>query len=227
MPCASIVQGMPLVRAQVILPFFTNLPTDVIVNGFHFERNSVDRETAADEIQNLLQTFYETVYGNTTARANYIDWPDAVVKCFYLEDPTPRIPEIRNLGIVGNGTAASAVPTEVACVTTWHAAPQSGVRYQSLYNRIYLGGITTSHITTSGVDQFPRFTPTFIGNVNSAAAGLLDQSLIVGVEWRQVGRAGASPLTVSRPITGGWTDNGPDTQRRRSVLANSRANWSL
>lgn len=216
---------MALYRAQVILPFFTNLPEDVIVNQFHFEADPTDLAVVGPEISIQLKAFYTAAYGSSgVGRVNYIDWALAYVKVFALADPTPRIPYTSAPWAFTAGSAASTVPTEVACVLSFQASPESGVRYQRLYNRVYLGGIGSAMITSSAVDDFPRFAPVFLTAVRDAALGLLAAGAISGAQWVQVSNATGS--TIARPIVGGWVDNGPDTQRRRSVLATARNNWT-
>lgn len=214
---------MPILEAQVILPFFTNLPTDVIVNRFHFNAPGSDAETEATDIAVRLNSFYDTAYGSGAAtRVNYIDWAQAYVKVFDLSEPTPRVPVIRALAFTA-GTANSTIPTEVAVVASFHAAAESGVRFQRLYNRVYLGGLTPAWMEQSAADQFPRIAPGRVSLINTAMSDLLDANTLA-LEWVQVSRATGSPL--AREIVGGWTDNSPDTQRRRSVLATSRSPWS-
>lgn len=214
---------MALMRVQVVFPFFTNLPTDVFVNQFHFDALNVTHAQAADEIQDRLLVFYNAVYGTASNRVSYILWSLAQVKVFNLDDSVPRVPEVRDLGMTGDGLTSSSIPTEVAMVFSFHAEPESGVRFQRLYNRIYLGGVAPAWITGSTTSAFPRFSGDQVGVVQGAAELLWDLNDI-DVRWKQVSNAGGS--TVSREIVGGWIDNSPDTQRRRSVLASERGVWT-
>lgn len=214
---------MPIYNAQVILPFFTNLPGDVIQNNFHFVNSLDSHADVADHIDAMLTAFYTTVYGSSAGdRVNYIDWTLAYIKVFNLDDPTPRVPEIRPMTFVA-GSATSTVPTEVACVLSFHAAPESGVRFQRLYNRVFLGGLKPANFTASAIDNFPRFSSTFVTAVQDAAEGLCEPGGGDNTTWVQLSRA--TGLLIPRAIVGGWVDDGPDTQRRRSVLAASRNTW--
>lgn len=215
---------MPMYQTQVIFPFFTNLPRDVAVNTFHFFSGDEDLDSVADPIATALTAFYAGVYTTgAAARVNYIDWTRIQYKTFNLEDPPPRVPVIRTPTWTA-ATGASTIPTEVACVLSFHAAPESGVRFQRLYNRIYLPGIMPTHLSSSAVDEFPRFASTFISQITTAADGLAVPFGTPSVAWTQVSRA--TGAIVGRPITGGWVDNSPDTQRRRSVGASSRTTWT-
>lgn len=217
---------MAVYRSQVILPFFTNLPTDVVVNQMHwFSDESVSRAADEGEIIARLQSFYSDLYGSTAgARVNYVDWPNATIKVFYLPDTPPRIPAIANLGFGSAGTNVSTIPTEVACVLSYQAAPASGVRYQSLYNRIYIGALPSIALQGSAVDNFPRFGSTWITQVQTAASNLLSDNN-ASLDWVQYGKGGIGGM-AQREIIGGWVDDSPDTQRRRSVLASTRNTWT-
>lgn len=217
---------MPLFRAQIILPYFTGTPTDVSVNQLHFLFDTnTGLEPAA--VASHCAAFYDDIYPAATAasRANYIDWPLAHVKVFDLSQPTPRVPWVFNLGYANAGTAATPIPTEVATVLSFHAEPESGVRFQRLYNRIFLpmAGAASS-MANSAVDAFPTLSTGWVTLVRNAAIALhaAANNTTVG-QWSQV--SNATGLTAVRPIVGGWVDNSPDTQRRRSVLASSRNTW--
>ena len=209
---------MAILRAQVILPYFTNLPEDVIVNQFHFLSVGISTSTAATQIASRLFNFYAAAMGSAANRVSYINWGLCLVKVVDLADPTPRIPEVRTM-VLSAGTHDSPIPTEVAAVMSFHAAPASGVPFQRLYNRIYLGGIPSTYMIPSTSSNFPRFLSTFITQIQNAAIGLKAANT-VDLLWRQVSNAGG--VLVDRNIVGGWVDNSPDTQRRRSVLATAR-----
>lgn len=215
---------MALYRAQAILPYFTNLPKDVVVNQFHFRNDVDDAETAADDIQTLLRLFYESVYGIAgTNRVTYINWPLAKIKVFDLADPTPRVPMMRTFNFGSAGTNAAMCPTEVACVLSFHAAPESGTPFQRLYNRIFLGGISHGFIQASSGSSYPVFTSGWITLVTNGALNLADGE--GNTSWRQVSEA--TGLIAARPVVGGWVDNSPDTQRRRSVVSTLRNTWTV
>lgn len=206
-PGATLVD-MPLFRAQAIFPMFTNLPRDVIQNNFHFVSDE-PTEAVVAAVAGRLSAFYQTATVAASNRANYVNWEQAYVKVFNMSDPPPRVPAELGLAIPA-GTGATNIPTEVAMVMTFQAAPQSGVAYQRLYNRIYLGGLANGWLSVSAADAFPRFAPTFITAVCTAAENLLTANTV-------------DPAV--REIVGGWVDNGPDTQRRRSVDSSARTNW--
>lgn len=212
-----------LIRCQTIVPFFTNVATDVFTNTTHWEgSDAISLATHADVIAARLAVFYDDAYDGNVYKAQYCVWTAARIEVYNLADPPPRVPEVRSLGLVGSG-AVSAIPTEVACVLSYHAAPESGVVRQRLHNRFYLGGLSTAAMTVGGINAFPTLTPGFVTTVAGAAVALLGANDEF-ISWKQFSDAGGVP--IAREIVGGWVDNSPDTQRRRSVLAASRTTWS-
>lgn len=213
---------MSTIRVQTIIPLFTNIPTDVVTNTTHWTAPGTEIGAAMDIIADRLEGFYSAAYTGSTISANYANWGAVRVEGYNLADPPPRIPEVRPI-TPSVSPSASAVPTEVACVVSYHAAPISGVVRQRLHNRFYLGCLGTGVMNTSASNRYPQFTTEYIEQVADAAAALLALN-DVDAQWVQFSEAGG--VAVEREIAGGWVDNSPDTQRRRSVLAASRTNWS-
>ena len=215
---------MALFRVDVVLPFFTGLPRDVISNTFHFESTGDTESVAVNAGTIWLKDFYETIYGTSaTDRVGYINWPLAKVRAFNMEDPTPRIPWEERLGLFTAATGPSRLPTEVACVASWQSQGLPGERYQRRYNRIFLGGLMDASMALSGTGGFATFAGAFRTDVVTAMSDL--QAAVNGPEnlWVQVSKAGGSARSL--PVIGGWCDDSPDTQRRRSVDAVSRTTW--
>lgn len=210
-----------IVTSQAIFPFYTGIPRDVITNTFHFlwDEEVSDKETVATEINARLDTFYTYIYD--VYSANYINFSNGRSEHFFQFEPTPRVPVVRTLA-VDVTESTSTIPTEVACVVSFHAAPVSGVDRRRLHNRIYLGGLRDA-ITASSTTSFPVFSTAFLTRVTDAAEALLAGNT-GALDWVQHSTAGGSPAT--RTIVGGWVDNSPDTQRRRSVNASVRTLWS-
>nr|CRY97213.1 hypothetical protein [uncultured prokaryote] len=214
-------------RAQVSIPMFTGKPRDVITNTFHFAdaEDPPNPEASLADILEQLQEFYETAYGSDSqSYAIYCNWPMATLKIADVAQPTPRTIYEANMGFAA-ANGASAVPTEVAIVASWRAAPLPGVRYQSLYNRVYLGGLPNV-ISNAATNAFPVIAPTVITKINLAMQGMWTSTLSPRLcKWIQWGKSGAGGTYASREIIGGFTDNSPDTQRRRSVDYSIRTDW--
>nr|CRY96714.1 hypothetical protein [uncultured prokaryote] len=210
----------------MVIPMFTGKARDVVTNTFHFvDELDGAPESAALEIQAQLNAFYFDVYGSVaTDRANYMNWAAASIKVARLEDPTPR-PIYEVPGPWSNaGSATTSIPTEMAIVASWKAAPVAGIRYQSLYNRIYLGGLPNC-MTGSSLSSFPVINVTFVDKINAAMKSLRDDFITQDVRWIQYGMNGFGGMGVAREIVGGFVDNSPDSQRRRSVDYSIRTDW--
>jgi hypothetical protein len=210
---------MAILRAQAIFPMFTGIPRDVITNTMHFSWDeSGTFAAAATEVAARLTTFFNGVYDGAY-HANYVVWPSGTVEVTNLDDPTPRIPEVRPLVVTGS-PGNSTLPTECAVVMTYAAAETGGVIRQRLYNRIYIGGLMQTAMSAGTVASFPTIVGVFRDRVSNAANALLLENDAL-LQWIQF-----SPTAgVARAITRGWVDNSPDTQRRRSVDASARTTW--
>lgn len=209
---------MSQIRAQITLPFFTNLPTDVITNTLYFQGAGTFEEDYPD-LTAPLNAFYEAIYA--IGMANYIDEALATIKYYDMEQPAPRVPEVVSLGLdVSN--SASTVPTEVAAVLSFQGTQVSGIPQARRRGRIYIGGLVAGQITTSAVDAFPILSTAFITDVNDAAEALRDTANGLSIGWRVY----SPTLGTFAAVANGWVDNSPDTQRRRSVAASSRTLWS-
>lgn len=219
---SGTVSGMPFIDVQAIIPYFTNVPEDVITNIWHFESGGPLDSALATTLTTRIETFYETVYGFPNAAANHVNWAAATTKSYDLSDPIPRVPIIKPMVINVTTPVASNIPTEVACVMSYHAAPVSGVPQARLRGRIYLGGLGPVCVTAGTTSTFPILGGGLRGAIQTAAQALLAQNDGVA-EWVQ--RSRASGLITSSTITGGWIDNTPDTQRRRGVKATTRTLW--
>lgn len=214
---------MAVLRSQVILPFFTNLPTDVITNVMHWETD--DSTPVPDEaafITPRLSAFYTDVYGSGRA-ANYVNWAGARIKIYNLADTPPRAPVIDAPLGIGITPSPSQLPTEVAVVLSYHADPVSGIPAGRLRNRIYLGGWATTLMVAGSVSTFPTIEAGARTTITAAASNLLAANTAT-LQWKILSQA--TGLAITSDIVGGHVDNTPDTQRRRGVLASARTLWT-
>jgi hypothetical protein len=213
---------MTVLRSQFIIPYFTNLPEDVITNTMHWETDDLETpEANAAVIATRLNQFYTSVF--TGRAANHVTWNLCRLKVWDLADPEPRVPVYDAVSNVSVTASTSQMPTEVAVVLSFHAAPISGVNNARLRNRIYLGGFNTTIITAGSTSSFPTIaagTLTAVANAADTMVGLND----TGLQW--VTASQATGLTITSQIQGGWVDNEPDTQRRRGVRATTRTIWT-
>lgn len=205
-----------------MFPFFTNLPEDVITNTTHWLTDDTDTPAAAANIINArLSTFYEAVYSGARG-ASYVNWSGARTRVWNLGDAPPRQPVYDEIMPITVALTNSQLPTEVAVVVSYHAAPVSGVPPARLRNRFYLGGFSTGVMALSAANAFPTIAVQAQEQIAAAAAALLAANT-AEISW--VTASSASGLTITSQIQGGWVDNSPDTQRRRSVEATGRELW--
>lgn len=215
-----------LFQLQMVHPYFTNLPKDVIVNTMHMTGpDGWSADDVAMYVQEDVQTLLNSIYTNITAnKVPWVDWTKSVLKVYDTSEAPPRVPGIRPIPTVV-GTATTPMPTEVALVATFRAAPVPGVIYQRLYNRWYLGGVPSVWFVNGAADEFPRFLPAVLTRINDAFKVFHEK--YNGNEfqpnWVQLSEAGG--VSTARPIVGGWADDSPDTQRRRGVNATQRITW--
>lgn len=214
---------MPLYRCDVVLPMFTGDPSDVVVNTWHFE-STATQENFAINTEVFLGGLYRGIYSETdTNRVSYIDWLNVRARVFDLSQPTPRVPVESPVFFTTAGLQAAEIPTEVAAVLSFQSDGMPGEVYQRRYNRVYLGAVPNQWMQPGSSTTFPRFVQAFMDNATTQAQTM--QGLTDGPEdlWVQVSRATGSIRSL--PVTGGWMDNSPDTQRRRSVDSSLRVNW--
>lgn len=205
-------------RAQVVWPFFSNMPSDVMTNTFSFaELTPMSLQEAGDELIVHIRTFYQLVYG-TTYLANYIVPANAHVNFYRIEDAPPRVPYTLPLGIAPITVSASTVPTETSCVLSFQGDRLSGSPQARRRGRIYIGGLATATMVSSTVSAYPTLNALFTAGVRTAADNLMDDLPGSGLRWCVWSPTDQNSVLV----TNGWVDNSPDTQRRRSVDAASR-----
>lgn len=216
---------MPLIKAQVVLPFTSNLPRDVITNSLWFGTpNGMSLSTAGDLITPMLQDFYLGGYG-AFGLPGYVSKSTCFVKWYDWADPEPRQPYQTALDLSSLVTNPAIIPTEVACVLSFHGEPESGVPVARQRGRIYIGGLTNNALEQPGVGTpYPVFRSTWITGWRDNANGLRIDTNNADVPWVVYSRA-TGGLTPWYNVVGGWVDNTPDTQRRRGVEATSRTLW--
>jgi len=214
---------MPFVTAQVVLPYFTNLPSDVITNTLNFDNPTpVTLEAAGDALQPIIEDFYQGVYGSSVF-ANYLNITAASIRFYRSDSPLPRVPYIKNLWSGSPpATNTTVLPTEVALVCSFQADREPGTPQSRLRGRIYLGGLASGAVTASSTSSYPVINVTLRAAVAAAAEAMRDAAALADLPWCVYSRTDSRVAEV----TNGWVDNSPDTQRRRSVDAVARTTWS-
>lgn len=211
---------MPLLKAQVVLPYTSNLPADVVTNTLFFDNQSgTDPELIEVVMQAHLLTFYTAIY-NAIAFQGYINRANAEVRWYDMTDPEPRIPNVLPLDLTAATTVSSDTPAEVSIVLAFHAQPISGGNQARRRGRIYLGGFSGG-LTVASSSGPPRVSSAAMTAIANAAELLLTNSQTANCPWVVF-----SPTAgTNAEVVGGWIDNEPDTQRRRGVGSTVRQVW--
>lgn len=216
-----------IARVQVILPYTSGVPSDVITNTWHFESLNDESITSAKlaTLFSRLVTFYNTCYTNTAikAMASYINPLQVVMKGYNLSDPKPRTAVREAVTPLSVGTLQSdTTPSEASLVLSYHTEYESGISKASQRGRIYLGGLTSFWFEAGTVSNSTRFKTATRENVTGAAATLYATTL--SDDWGWV--VYSEKLSQHFAVAGGWVDNAIDTQRRRGQAATSRSTFT-
>ena len=132
--------------------------------------------------------------------------------------------------------SAVNLPTEVAGVLSFHGSLTDVPEEAGLIRpkarrrgRVFIGPLNEIAIT-GDVDPAPKLTTQFTAAMRSNATAMADrvEALAIGggagtVRWCVWSRADETLY----PVVGGWTDDAPDTQRRRGQEAQSRVVYTV
>lgn len=223
-----------LVRAQTVMGMRSGLPKDVISNTMWFNTAAgIDLAEAAEAIQPNIEAFYLAAYtaiSGSACMASYMAETTFFTNFYNQDAAPPRVPYRVDWGTFGASQGNTPIPTEVSCVLSYRGALENGVNPARRRGRIYLGGLgpATIAVSSGSSPYFPVFQTAFINQVIAAA----EAQLLSPTDW-----GGTVPDTditwnvhsdvsgLSVPVTAGWVDNTPDTQRRRGVNATSRTTF--
>lgn len=214
---------MTTFRAQVVIPMFSGLPTDVVTNTLHFEEplGTMPIEQVGDTMSPIIETFLEALYASPHTMCDYMRPLNAFIKWYDLSDPPPRAPyEVQINPVIT--TAANDLPTECAVVLSFQGERVSGQSQARRRGRIYLGGLGLGWVSVSTSSAYPRLASGVAADLGAAALALRAQALTEGIPWVIWSTVNEGAVLV----TDGWVDNAIDTQRRRGVLSNSRVTWA-
>ena len=160
-------------KVDVAFPYFTGLPSDVVVNTFHFAKGTGTPPTTGDfdNLRDHLKAFYGLVFSSvgTNSMAPWIDQGAVSTKVYDLDDPIPRSPVYSDVGTYPAVQATnSAAPLEAAVCISYQATPTSGLPQARRRGRIFIGGLGIAS-TIGNPSSFPLVTPQMI--TACAAAG--------------------------------------------------------
>lgn len=224
---------MAILRSQVILPYKSGQPEDIVVNTWHFAISGPLTGAAEDaQVNAALTTFYQAIDGFLASTLDATS--NAASVQTYLLDPGGAGPEDDDAGspvnvdtftiTPGGGTP---LPHEVAmCLSmssdlTGVAEEDGSTRPASRRRgRIYLGPLDTSVVGVEGV-------------TNNARPGTGARNAILDAAETMVNalQAFTNPINLSvysrvegvtRPVTKLWMDDAFDTMRGRGADPTSR-----
>lgn len=228
----AYTSGDILVRA--VMTADSGLPEDTIINDFAFQKGSAATLTDLDDCMTLVSNFYRVAGTSGQAVGEHISAQvdrgatHELQAWFLTGGPPLGSPDATDawLGPVAPFDATGC-PTEVAAVLSFHAN-LTGVLEESgatrprarRRGRVYIGPLT---ITNSILGTAPPYLldPTLTASLREAAVKLKDDAVNAGTPWAVWSRADAT----LRPVLAGWTDNAPDTQRRRGPAPTTRVTW--
>lgn len=216
-----------ILRAQVRILNNSGLPRDVAMNTFHFRSLSFDPLDDVDTAQAALETLYQSYgpYFSPVCDGN------ANITWYALDVPEPRIPiHFEAFTFIQEGS--TAMPNEVAVVTSFHAAPAAGAAPGRRRGRLYMGPFNTTPFATGDFDA----------KVSGAALEdfitswtTFSEAMAAGGDCRWVvfspTTAGAQPWSESTlqdssfDVVGGHIDNAFDTVRSRGGTADERTTF--
>lgn len=216
-----------VVQFNVSIPYFTNIPTDVIVNTWHLiytgGGGADPAATNYEDVRDRLDTFYSSVY-TSIAYGAWVQVANASLKAYRMWDAPPRVPAYSSAMPLAGTSGTGTTPTELALCLSYKAAPVSGVPLARQRGRIYLGGFSAP-LAAGSASSFPELGSGQRAVIGSSASTFRTGVIADGWIW-----VVASPTQIgvgqeTFDVTSGFVDNAADTQRRRGQTATARTNW--
>lgn len=211
------------IRADAIWGMASGLSRDVSVNTFHFILPDTPDPGSLDAIDGALLDFYDKT-GTDPDIKSLLSPVLSEGVTFKLYSATEEgAPIATYFHDIGDPSASSALPNEVACCLSYRAAPSPGVPPARLRGRVFIGPLNTDAVLSTGPSGAQPSDDLILALAN-AGSGLVDNASIntLGVYWVVYSRAG----DLFSIVTDGWVDNEFDTQRRRQVDATVRTPWN-
>lgn len=215
----------------------SNLPADAVVNTFVFDGLTLggSASTEMDALTVAVSAFYNGSHSHTgisgfmsaamsaASEANEISYYRIDG---HLDGSAHGAPIRTDLWTLAAPDATS-LPDEVSAVVTYARAYGSDVEFGTHTRprardrgRVFVGCLGASAIDTDATTKECYLASAFITALAHAGADLITNSAPTGA-WSQWSRVNASVA----PVTNGWVDDRPDTQRRRAPLARVRSLW--
>lgn len=217
------------VLVRPVMTSSTGLPADAVTNDFAFRMSGAPTESDLEAVVAAVDGFYRDTQTAGNAVGEFIS--NAINRAVthrievYKIQAGPLGSPIYETDWLGPPTSltSTGVPTEVAAVLSFHG-DLSGVLEESgstrprarRRGRVYIGplnsagptGSTPPYLLGAGIQSVMR----------QAAVSMYDEADAAGWTWSVWSRANAELY----PVVAGWTDDAPDTQRRRGPKATTR-----
>jgi len=231
---------MAIIQATVILPNDNGVAEDEVMNNFTF--STADASAGIlDKLHEALRSFYNDINSpSVKSVGNYlsafVDGANARLKFINLSDPKPRVP-IRTDTFPVTPDINAGLPCEVAAVCSFQTQRVSGTDMARGRGRIYLGPLSSQALSPGTGDMRISLA---LRDISNLAAYSLFQDSSLALDWTWVvystGARDNSDTTIPYkerpllppafyPVTNGWTDDAPDTQRRRGHRTTVRFPW--
>lgn len=224
------------ILVRCLMSSTTGLPADTVINDFAFRFTGGGAPTDAelDILLGDVDAFYNDIpTGQTQTIAKYLG--ESISRAVthemqFFNIAAPGSPRYTSswLGPAAPATPNTNMPTEVAGVLSFHG-DLTGVLEESgatrprarRRGRVYIGPLTGDAITTA--DDSPLLGTGFLNVARAAAVDLADEAAAHDFTWSVYSRTNVELYAV----VGGWTDNAPDTQRRRGREATARTVYTI
>lgn len=221
---------MTVLRMQVTLNSASGLPEDASMNVWHFHTVDADVESEANDINNIISTFYNdcsAIFSGNTLTGT------CTTKFFDLSDDPPRVPFFSDGFAITSMGDADALPTECAITMSFQGDPESGGNARRKRGRLFLGPLDAGTASTGA--GLVRVGAGATSAIAVAASAVIDSATPLGFQWIVFSptTAGAPPWdettldAASTLVTQGWIDNAFDTQRRRGTDPTSRVTFPV
>lgn len=217
-------------QVQVVLQHTTNIPRDVSVNTFAFHwpnETPPDWEGGHGAILTApVRRFYNNPEGGNSISdvlSGRISRVTNACKFNVYEAMTSNAEPVWSTNwTLGPPVAGqNALPYEVAVAASFQGAPTVSMPQRRRRGRVFLGPLNGAalQMTSDSCEVMGQFRTT----IANACETLLDETNnetnpFIWCVWSRV-----AGLLV--PITNGWVNNEPDTQRRRQDRPTSRTTW--
>nr|CRY96731.1 hypothetical protein [uncultured prokaryote] len=196
-----------------------NDSADDVVNTYHFQGLASEADNACDMLADFYAGFASWI-SDDAATGNY------EIKVYDLEDAEPRAPIYIRENVLGSLSSSGALVPQASVVMSFQAAKVSGQPQRRRRNRVYLGMLSATSVTGTGL-----VNPTTLSALRQAGADFMDASAAsVNLQWccysPTTAAAGSEPEDGFFPIADGWFDNSVDIQRRRKIDSTTRLTFT-